>query len=160
MANRPESRRASDTSRHPRHKARVSVALFAIGLLCSGCWSNAGQRYIPSEDAAERTLRAALTAWQNGATPPDLVYDGPPGIRLVDTHHQSKQTLSAFTVLGPTTGDAHRCYAVRLTMDNPREEVRARFVVMGIDPLWVVRYEDLEMFAHWDCTTHEAPPNP
>jgi hypothetical protein len=128
------------------------LAIGAAALLC-GCGPRGGQQYIPSEETAQRTLEAALAAWQQGATPPDLVAEGPPGIRLVDTHHKPKQKLSAFTVLGPSTGDAHRCFAVRLTLDNPREEVRTRFVVLGLDPLWVIRYEDLEMFAHWECAT-------
>ena len=72
-----------------------------------------------------------------------------PALHLIDSHHKSGQKLAAFTVLGPTPGDAPRCYAVRLTLDNPREELRARFVVFGQDPLWVMRYEDYEMVMHW-----------
>jgi hypothetical protein len=81
-----------------------------------------------------------------------------PAVHLVDTQSQPGQKLAAFTVLGPTTGEAHRCYAVRLTLDNPREEVRARFVVMGLDPLWVIRYEDFETLAHWDHSMDTKPP--
>jgi hypothetical protein len=87
------------------------------------------------------------------------VQESAPAIHLVDTHHQPGQMLSAFSVLGPTTGDAHRCYAVRLSLDNPREEVRARFVVLGLDPLWVMRYEDYEMVSHWDHAMPEKIPS-
>jgi hypothetical protein len=107
---------------------------------------------VPTEEAAQRTLETALAAWQQGKPPPSLVQGKSPVIRLVDTLTLKTpgQRLATFTVLGPTTGDAPRCYAVRLNLENPREEVRARFVVVGLDPLWVVRYEDLEMMCHWD----------
>jgi hypothetical protein len=146
-------------TQHRRCKPLVWAALLAGALLGSGCGPS-DQRFIPTEEAGQRTLETALTAWQNGQTPPCLVQEKAPAIQLADSHHQRGQKLKAFTVLGPTTGDAHRCYAVRLTFDNPREEVRARFVVMGQDPLWVVRYEDFEMFAHWDHAMPAPQPAP
>jgi hypothetical protein len=119
-------------------------------VLLGGCGADRGyERFIPPEETAQRALAAALQAWRNGQ-PPGLVPETSPALHLVDTHHKAGQKLAAFTVLGPTTGDAHRCYAVRLTFDSPREEVRARFVVIGQDPLWVMRYEDYEMVMHWD----------
>jgi hypothetical protein len=120
-------------------------------LLSIGCGRQIQeQRFIPSEQDGQRALETALTAWKNGKVPPARVQEPSPAIEFVDTHHQAGQKLTAFTVLGPTAGDAHRCYAVRLTLDNPREEVRARYVVYGLDPLWVSRYEDYEMMCHWD----------
>ena len=136
-----------------RRKLFVGVALFAL-LLSGGCGTRRAPRFVPTEEAAERTLKTALTAWQKGQRPPSLVQDTSPPIRLVDTFPKPGQTLAKFTLLGPTTGDAHRCYAVRLTFDNPPEEVRARFVVMGLDPLWVVRYEDYERMCHWVMPEH------
>jgi hypothetical protein len=125
-------------------------------LLAAGCGTGSGdERFIPSEGIAQRNLEMALGAWAAGR-PPGLVQEASPAVRLVDTHHRPGQKLAAFSVLGPTTGDAHRCFAVRLTFDDPREEVRARFVVFGLDPLWVMRYEDYEMVMHW-C---DPPPRP
>lgn len=131
-------------------KPRGWIALVAGALLGAGCESSAQPRLVPSDEAAQSALASALTAWQNGKAPPCPVQDAAPAIQLVDTHYKPGQRLAAFKVLGPTTGDAHRCYAVRLTFDNPREEVRARFVVLGLDPLWVMRYQDYEMVSHWD----------
>jgi len=91
-----------------------------------------------------------LIAWQKDKLP-SLVEESSPPIHMIDTQRQSNRKLTSFSVLGPTTGDAQRCFAVRLTLDNPPEEVRARFVVLGLDPLWVLRYEDYEMISHWDC---------
>jgi hypothetical protein len=137
-----------------RWKSFACVALVAGTLLHGGCSTRSAQRYIPIEEAAERTLKTALTAWQNGQRPPSLVQTTTPAIHLVDTNLKPGQKLARFTVLGPTTGDAQRCYAVRLTLDDPPEEVRARFVVVGLDPLWVVRYEDFERMCHWAMPDH------
>ena len=138
-------RNPKSESRSPLRAAILTIA----SLVATGCGERA-DRFVPPEQAAQQTLETALKAWQGGKTPPCLVEEGSPAIQLVDTHHEPGQRLVAFTVLGPTTGDAQRCYAVRLTFDNPRAEVRARFVVLGLDPLWVLRYEDYEMISHWD----------
>src|SRR5262245_40999922 len=143
--------RVDQRPRTARCRCLIGAALVAGALSFSaGCGRSRDQTFVPSEEAGQRALETALTAWQKGKRPPSLLQESSPPIQLVDTHHKPGQTLSAFTVLGPTTGDAHRCYAVRLTLDNPREEVRARFVVLGLNPLWVLRYEDYEMMSHWD----------
>src|SRR5262245_27494522 len=135
-----------------RQKSRGALFLGTV-LLCGGCWGdrNSDRRYIPSEEIARRAVETALTQRQNGELTTSLVQAAGPAIHLIDTRHKPGQKLMSFAVLGPTTGDAASCYAVRLTFDNPSEEVRARYVVLGIDPLWVWRYEDYEMLMHWDC---------
>jgi hypothetical protein len=123
---------------------RYLLALVFGGLLVlGGCGRTAEERPVPSQEVAQRALNIALTAWQKGKAPPGKVQDAAPEIHLVETHYRPGQKLTAFKVLGPTTGEMASCYAVILTLDNPREEVRVRYVVLGDDPLWVMRYEDL-----------------
>jgi hypothetical protein len=124
------------------------VALAAAFLGGCGGPRRDRERYIPSEDAGTRALATALAAWRDGKSP-GLMQETGPAIHLADSQHRPGQKLIDFTILGPTTGDADRCYAVRLTFDGPRDEVRTRFVVFGWDPLWVMRYEDYEMLMHW-----------
>jgi hypothetical protein len=158
MINRPAGGVAAE---HQRRKPWLLPGLLAgVLLLVGGCRRGPDQRFIPSEEAARHTLEAALAAWQNGKVPPGLVQEASPAVHLVDTQHRPGQKLAAFTVLGPTTGEAPRCYAVRLTLDEPREEVRARYVVVGLDPLWVLRYEDYEMISHWDHAMPEEQARP
>jgi hypothetical protein len=144
--------KASSNRFSPHLHGVIIVGLFAI--LVSGCRRHRDQTFVPTEETAQRTLETALLAWQNGKLPPTRVQESSPAVQLLDTHYQPGQKLASFKVLGPTTGDAERCYAVRLTMDNPREEIRARYVVLGLDPLWVMRYEDFEMVMHWDHAIH------
>jgi hypothetical protein len=118
---------------------------------CAGC-SGASQRnedFIPSEDAARMALEAYLSAWKRGDRSP-TVPDTRPPVLVADELRAKGRALSEFTVLGPVPADAPRCFAVRLTLGNPREEVRERYVVVGADPIWVWRYDDYVMITHWE----------
>jgi hypothetical protein len=48
-----------------------------------------------------------------------------------------------------TVGKA-RPFAVRLILGEPREIVATRYLVLGLDPLWVFRQEDFERMLHWE----------
>ena len=119
---------------------------------CGGDLSNA--RYIPQADAARQALETALRSWKEGK-PPGKLEGTAPTVIVVDTGRRADQTLRDFTILGETPGEGPRCFAARLRLDNPTEEQRVRFVVFGIDPLWVYRYEDYEMMIHWECSGSE-----
>jgi hypothetical protein len=88
-------------------------------------------------------------AWQNGQ-PAGRIAASSPVVEGVDTHRRPGQKLQSYAILGEVAGDSPRCFAVRLNLENPRQEQTARFVVIGLDPLWVLRHEDYEMMAHWD----------
>jgi hypothetical protein len=119
-------------------------------LLLAGCGGSTGyERFIPAEDRARQALEAALEAWQSGE-PHGPVAGTVPPVEFVDSHHKPGQRLRAYSILGMAPGDGPRVFTVKLTLANPGEEVRARYVVMGLDPLWVIRNEDFEMLAHWD----------
>ena len=106
-------------------------------------------RYVPRADTARTALETALNGWQNGQ-PPGEIKGSPIAVQVVDTHRRPEQRLERFQILGEVGGDAGRCFSVRLTMANPIEEQKVRFVVIGISPLWVFREEDLTMLSHWE----------
>jgi hypothetical protein len=124
----------------------AGIAIVSSALGC-GPGRNA-QSFIPAENVAQSTLEKALAAWVDGK-PPGKMQESGPVIQLVDSTCKPGQKLKAFSILGQTSGDADRCFAVRLTFEQPHEEVRARYVVYGLDPLWVFRYEDFELAMHW-----------
>jgi hypothetical protein len=135
------------------HWGVVSSLLVVAGVL--GCARNPRERYIPTADAARQALEAALSAWQNGE-PPGLIDTLTPSVQVADSFRRAGQRLGHFEILGEVPGDSPRCYAVRLELLQPREEQRVRFIVVGADPLWVMRHEDYEMLAHWDHAMHSA----
>ncbi len=120
-------------------------------VLCLGCGSGRSfDRYVPPPATAEEAVASALAAWQAGQ-PLGPVEGGPRPIQVVDSLRRPGQRLTRYEVLGEVPADAARCVAVRLVLEDPVEEQTARYVVVGVDPLWVFRLEDYEMMAHWEC---------
>jgi hypothetical protein len=126
---------------------RLGRLLVVAVLGCGGSQRN--EDFIPSEDAARAALEAYLNAWKRGDKS-QTVPDTQPPVQVADELRTKGRTLGEFTVLGPVPADAPRCFAVRLTLGNPREEVRERYVVVGADPIWVWRYDDYVMITHWE----------
>jgi hypothetical protein len=129
----------------------VGCALTTVG--CHGDPNTA--RFIPASETARQALEAALRAWQQGRPPGKLEGLSNPEVILVDRCRRKDQTLDRFTILGETPGEGPRCFAAQLSLQNPEETQRVRFVVFGEDPLWVYRYEDYEMMIHWECGPDE-----
>jgi hypothetical protein len=135
------------------------LALAAVGLLaCAGC-SNRGldTRYVPVADKAQRAVEAALDAWKEGRAPRPV---DNVAVHVADSHRKPGQRLRRYVILGEAPGDGPRCFAVRLSLESPQEELRARYVVFGLGPLWVYRHEDFEMLGHWECEEGAAKPSP
>jgi hypothetical protein len=137
-----------------RGKMRAAAAFLLLAWV-AGCGGQRGfERFVPSEDAARATLETVLRAWQNGE-PPGSIPDATPPIQIVDSKRRLGQRLERFEILGPVPAEGHRRFAVRLILDNPPEEQKARFVVIGLDPVWVFRLEDYERMIHWEMPMTE-----
>jgi hypothetical protein len=122
-------------------------------LLVTGC-DEPTAKFVPSVVDSRAALSAAMTAWKSGS-PPGPVPDISPAVHLTDSHRKQGQILEDFEILGEVPGNAPRCFAVRLKLANPSADERARFVVFGIDPLWVFRHEDYDLLMHWEHPMEE-----
>jgi len=132
------------------------LAAVALVLVLSGCGRKAPD-FKPDSKTAEEAVRRGLVAWQEGQ-PAGEVAGTSPLIYVTDTGSKAGQVLESFQILGETHGSAGRTIAVLLRLANPPEELRTRYIVVGIDPLWVFRQEDYELLMHWDHRM--APPVP
>jgi hypothetical protein len=132
-----------------RRRDRTAVWLLAL-LAATGCSGPSPQRYIPAEADARQALETVLRAWQAGQAPGPIETATPPVI-AVDTMRRPGQGLDAYVIVGEAGGDGPRCFVVRLHLDSPEEEVKVRYVVFGISPLWVYRQEDFDRLIHWEC---------
>lgn len=139
------------------------LAAVAVVLAVAGCGHNpTAAEFVPSEESAQSALDAALRAWADGdASSP--VAGTSPQVEVSDGLRTAGRRLVRYEILGPVPADAPRCFAVRLTLANPDQEVRERYVVLGLDPVWVWRYDDYVMLTHWDHTmpsdkTKTTPP--
>ena len=131
-----------------------------LAAACVGCSpSQRNEDFIPSEAAARSALEAHLRAWQGGDTSQQVPGTNPP-VLVADGLRAKGRPLAGYEVLGPVPADAPRCFAVRLTLGNPREEVRERYVVVGADPVWVWRYDDYLTVIHWEHPMPEKKATP
>ena len=107
----------------------------------------------PEIGPARSAVVATLDAWKAGRREGGTL-GSKPVIGIVDSL-RAERPLVDYEVVGPlSVVDKARPFAVRLTLDAPRETVTARYFVLGQDPLWVFRQEDLEMMLHWE---HKMP---
>jgi hypothetical protein len=137
------------SGRRWRLAAALAATLLAVG--CSRAQRN--EDFTPSEVASRAALEAYLRAWSRGDTA-TTVPDTQPPVMVADNLRTQGRTLAGYKVLGEVPADAPRCFAVQLSLGNPAAEVRERYVVVGIDPLWVWRYDDYLMITHW---SHPMP---
>jgi hypothetical protein len=116
-----------------------------------GCSDSADpNRFYPPPDRAQQALHAALAAWQRGTSPGPVPGTTNPVVQVIDSRRPPGRRLTSFSVLGLAPGDGPREFTVRLVFDDSPDSIRARYVVFGIDPVWVYRHEDYELMTHWD----------
>lgn len=144
-----------------------TLAALLVCLVCAagGCRSRSAEDFIPSELVAHAAVDAALTAWRDGRTEiePLASADATVHVELVDNFRPQGRALSDFQILGETPAHNARAFVVQLRLTNPREVVKCRYFVVGIDPLWVFRQEDYDMLSHWDhvmTAEDDAPDSP
>lgn len=129
-----------------------SGIIAAAALALAGC-TDPQKNYTPSMNVAEDAVRRALEAWKAGE-PAGALPDTKPVIHVTDGGRKPGQKLESYAILGETSGTAGRTYAVTLHLSEPEVEVKTKYIVVGIDPLWVFRQEDYELLMHWD---HHMP---
>jgi len=127
------------------------AAAAGLVVLALGCSDSADvKRYYPPEDKARQALESALSAWQCGHPAGAVPGSTNPAVQFVDSHHAPGRKLKAFEVLALAPGEGPRVFTVKLTLDGPGAEVKTRYVVFGLDPMWVMQHDDYDMLNHWD----------
>ncbi len=104
----------------------------------------------PDLESARAALVKSLDAWKSDQRATGVMIGSKPSVGVVDAMRTERPLLS-YEVVGPLmVVEKGRPFAVRLNLDAPRETVAARYVVIGQDPLWVFRQEDLDRMLHWE----------
>jgi hypothetical protein len=144
-----------------RRAATGFAWLVGWGLLlasASGCGEpKSRDNYVPSAETARQAVEDVLVAWQKGQPPGKIETTAlPVAVYVVDSHRRPGQKLRRFQILGEVPGSNYRCFAIRLTLEEPAEERKIHYQVLGVDPLWVLREEDHTMLSHWDHGTENG----
>ncbi len=147
----------------PIPKALIAVAFSAAIIVhFVGCFDvDRSSQFIPSRSVAEAAVKKGMDAWLKGE-PVGTVPGTKPVIQVVDSHRKPGQSLASYEILGEVPGNAPRCFAVKAQLSHPEKEERLRYIVVGIDPLWVFRQEDYDHLSHWEHPMEEpsAPEKP
>jgi hypothetical protein len=140
--------RLTSTSAFGKQTLLLTAGLMTLGL--AGCRGRPEgfERYVPAAEPARGAVTAALDAWREGR-PFDEAVGARHDVHVVDKQRKAGQRLARYEILGEVSAENTRGFAVRLTLENPEESQVVRFLVLGTDPVWVFRQEDLEMIAHW-----------
>lgn len=133
------------------------LAIVGASFLAGCSQSPPADRYRPDPEAAQTALEAVLDAWKAGR-PLGTISDRTPQIKVVDSRQKPETALKDFSILGEVAAEGYRGFAVRLEHAAPAGVERVRYIVIGIDPLWVFREEDYDMLAHWDHAMSPAAP--
>jgi len=126
-----------------RGQCLAIAALSCLVLLGSGCGDGAPSHedYMPSSEKAKAALEKALAAWQEGREPGKL--ETASGmIQVIDFQWQEGKKLKSYEILGPEPGNDPPKFNVRLELQDTIGVTQARYVLVGINPLWVYREED------------------
>ena len=130
----------------------LTSVLISLALTSGGCGTKT-PNYTPSLEIAEDAVRRGLDKWKTGE-PAGELRGTHPLIHVTDGGRKLGQTLESYQILGEVRGVCGRTIAVTLQLNNPAEELKARYIVLGIDPLLVFRQEDFDLLMHWD---HHMP---
>jgi hypothetical protein len=128
--------------------AAGAILTLAAALGCSGQGTG---HYVPPEPASRKALESALDAWKDGklsagkgGEPAGKVPDSSPSVFFVDSRRKRAQQLENYEVVKEESEGGNTFFSVKLTLKGPRAEEVVRYVVVGVDPLWVYREEDFK----------------
>jgi hypothetical protein len=134
----------------------LAVGLLIFSML--GCNRASNERYVPPSALAREALAAALQSWAEEKMTPELA-SGQAGVQFADSLRTGRK-LESFEIVGELPVDKGRRFEVLLTLNEPAGKEKAQYIVLGIDPLWVIRIEDYHMITHWDHPMPEEPAPP
>lgn len=121
-----------------------------LSVILAGCGQvDRTSDFIPSPTVAHSALTTAMEAWKDGE-PVGPVPGTKPVIYVVDSHRNAGLSLESYEILGEVPGNAPRCFAVKAKLTDPEKEERLRYILVGIDPLWIFRQEDYDLLTHWE----------
>jgi hypothetical protein len=128
---------------HTQHRWHPRTTLLALSLIIAGCSGQSSvESFHPKGDVAQEALEAALTAWQNGQPRPGLIEDVDPPVQVQDDAWNAGSKLKSFEIVEALPGDSPRKFKVKLTIEGEAAPVDITYVVVGKNPLHVMREKE------------------
>lgn len=121
----------------------LGVPVFVALAGCGG--GNTDKSYHPPAASARDALTVALKAWQEGNAKPGRIdlYSVP--LQVADPVWSKGKKLKSFEIVQEEPlSDGPTKFAVKLTLDGVPEAQSVAYVVIGKDPLWILREEEYQ----------------
>lgn len=135
------------------HGFKSVAAAWLLMAALAGCQRPGNERYIPATPLAREALTAAMESWLRGEERAQLP-EGKPQIELIDSQRKGR-TLARYEILGELSVEGGRRFDVRLHLLEPEQVETVQYIVLGIDPLWVMQKRDYEIVTHWEMAMDE-----
>ena len=153
---RPRTRESLAVNWYPRNLVRHVMLGGAFVTLLAGCHrepKSGYERYIAPAESVRAHVTRAMEGWLKGLSPGESG-SAQPEVHFVDQTRRADQKLARYEILGEVPAENARAFAVRVRYDGADEPEIVRFVALGIDPMWIFRWQDYENI--WNHDT-EAP---
>lgn len=133
-------------NRYPRSPIRLLMLGGAFATLLAGCQQETKsgyERYIPPAESARASLARVMEGWLKGLSPKESD-SKQPEVHVVDQTRRTDRRLARYEILGEVPAENARAFTVRVTYDGSDESETLKYVAVGVDPMWIFRWEDYE----------------
>ena len=136
---------------------RIATALAVAACLAVGGCGRSSKDYAPSGASAKETLNRALTSWQKGEKPDRLESAAPP-VNVSVSEWRNGKVLEKFEIVEEEAvpGEANKLFTTNLRLKGAKADTKARFVVVGRNPIWVYGENDFKNLLNMDNNAKPA----
>ncbi len=137
-----------------KRQSKWGLMALAWGWVVLAFLAGCGQenaRFTPSADVAKSSLETALSAWRDGK--PCGPVEATPPVHVVDSVWQAGARVESFSIGDEEDlGDGTKQFLVKLSIKEAKgaRESEVRYVVHGLEPIYVFREDDYKRFLNMD----------
>jgi hypothetical protein len=112
-------------------------------MLVAGCGSNTEKSFHLPATTSRDALTGALDTWKAGREKPGLLDEFEPGLQVADPSWTDGKKLQSYEIIGEEQiPDGPQKFTVKLTLTDVAEPQTVTYVVLGKDPIWIMREEE------------------
>jgi hypothetical protein len=134
------SMRPACVRKQPIESLRRTCLALLLLTVAAGCRAGATEEsFNPTGDTAKDALTAALNAWKGGQAKPGLIESVKPPVQVADATWETGARLTSFEIVKSLEGEERRRFSVKLVLEGETAPQEVVYVVVGKDPMWVMR---------------------
>lgn len=126
--------------------ARRPYPLLVVAVLVvAGCGGNTEKSFHPPAATSRDALTGALDTWKEGREKPGSIDDFTPTLQVAEPSWADGRKLQSYEIVGEEQlPDGPQKFIVKLTLTDVPEPQTVTYVVIGKDPIWIMREEEYQ----------------